>query len=82
MFPERNTYSQTQGPKRLAGTYTLSDDFTGTIALTAPSAQNYVIYVVDTVGCTGQNPACSVQDFLMIDVDKTNPDPSIIFAHQ
>ena len=52
------------------------------IALTAPSAQNYVIYVLDTSGCTGQNSVCAIQDFLMMDVDKTNPNSSIIFAQE
>jgi hypothetical protein len=53
-----------------------------TIALTAPSAQNYVIYVLDTSGCTGQTPVCAIQDFLMMDVDNTNPNASIIFAQE
>jgi hypothetical protein len=70
------------GSETLTGTYTLAPQFTGTIVLTAPSAQNYVIYVVDTIGCTGQSPVCSIADFLMMDVDKTNPNPSIIFARQ
>jgi len=52
------------------------------IALTAPSAQNYVIYVLDTSGCTGQSPVCAVQSFLMMDVDKTNPNASVIFAQE
>jgi hypothetical protein len=54
------------------------------IALTAPSAQNYVIYILDTSGCTGQTPVCAVQDFLMMDVGTTNPNKnaSIIFAQQ
>jgi hypothetical protein len=52
------------------------------IALTAPSAQNYVIYVLDTSGCTGQTPVCAIQDFLMMDVDNTNPNASIIFAQE
>jgi len=52
------------------------------IALTAPSAQHYVIYVLDTSGCTGQTPVCAVQDFLMMDVDNTNPNASIIFAQE
>jgi hypothetical protein len=52
------------------------------IALTAPSAQNYVIYVLDTSGCTGQTPVCAVQDFLMMDADSTNPNASIIFAQE
>lgn len=64
------------------GTYTLNDLGTGTITLTAPSAQNYVIYAVDTSGCTATNPICQIQDFLMIDEDKSNTDPSIVFAQQ
>src|SRR6202790_3393709 len=52
------------------------------IALTAPSAQNYVIYVLDTSGCTGQTPVCTIQDFLIMDVDNTNPKASIIFAEE
>jgi hypothetical protein len=62
--------------------YSLQDTGNGTIALTNPT-QNYVIYVVDTSGaCTIQSPACAIQDFLMMDVDKTNPNASIIFAKQ
>ena len=62
--------------------YTLQSTGNGTIVLTAPSAQNYVIYVIDTSGCTKTSPVCAVQDFLMMDVDKTNPNASIIFAQQ
>ncbi len=66
--------------------YSLMTTGNGTIALTAPSTQNYVIYVADTSGCAGtlQNPSpvCAVQDFLMMDVDATNPNASIIFAQQ
>jgi hypothetical protein len=54
----------------------------GPIALTTPAAQNYVIYVLDTSGCTNQSILCAIQDFLMMDVDKTNPNASIIFAQQ
>jgi hypothetical protein len=55
----------------------------GTVALTSPAAENYVIYVVDTTGaCSLQTPVCAIQDFLMIDEDKTNLNPSIIFAKQ
>jgi hypothetical protein len=70
------------GPQTLTGTYTLSTLGTGTIPLTAPSAQNYVIYILDTAGCTGQSPVCAIQDFLMMDVDKTNPNAAVIFAQQ
>jgi hypothetical protein len=54
------------------------------IALTAPSAQNYVIYVLDTSGPCNiqQGPVCAIQDFLMLDVDKTNPNASIVFAQE
>jgi hypothetical protein len=77
----------------VTGTYALSassgDLGVGTIALTAPSAQNYVIYVLDSLGCSSSlqnpNPACEVQDFLMMD-ETTTPNPnknaSIIFAQQ
>jgi hypothetical protein len=61
----------------------------GTITLTAPAALNYVIYALDTLGCTGTlqkpNPACEIQDFFMMDETTTpNPDKnaSIIFAKQ
>jgi hypothetical protein len=68
----------------LTGAYTLSDAGTGTIALTAPATQNYVIYTVDSTGCTGQEISCELLDFYMIDMTKTNPTavPSVIFAHQ
>lgn len=62
--------------------YTMQTRGNGTIVLTAPSAQNYVIYAVDTSGCTNSSPVCAVLDFLMMDVDKTNPNASIIFAQQ
>jgi hypothetical protein len=62
--------------------YTLQNSGNGTIALTAPSTQNYVIYAVDTSGCNSTSPVCATQDFLMMDVDKTNPNASIIFAQQ
>jgi hypothetical protein len=54
------------------------------IALTAPSAQNYVIYVLSTAGPCNfqQSPVCAIQSFLMMDVDKTNPNASIIFAQE
>jgi hypothetical protein len=67
----------------LAGAYTILDSGNGTIVLTAPSAQNYAIYVLDTSGCTStQNPVCAIQDFLMIDEDTANPNASVIFAKQ
>jgi len=67
----------------LAGAYTIQDTGNGTIALTGPPVQNYVIYGLDTSGCSSaQNPVCAIQDFLMIDEDATNPNASIIFAQQ
>jgi hypothetical protein len=63
--------------------YALQDTGNGTMTLTAPSAEKYVIYVLDTSGCSAQNLlVCAVQDFLMMDVDKTNPNASIIFAKE
>ncbi|MGA2981769.1 MAG: hypothetical protein ABSD76_19410 [Terriglobales bacterium] len=70
------------GQQTVAGTYTLTLPGTGTIPLTAPSGPSYVIYVLDTSGCGTNSLVCSVQDFLMIDEDKTNLNPSIIFAQQ
>jgi len=66
----------------VTGLYTLNDLGAGTMTLTAPSAQSYVIYVLDSSGCIATNPVCQVQDFLMMNVDKTNTDASIIFAQQ
>ncbi|MGZ4823720.1 MAG: hypothetical protein ACXVZT_03815 [Terriglobales bacterium] len=63
--------------------YSLTTSGDGKIALTAPSTQNYVFYAIDTSGaCTLSSPVCAVQDFLMIDVDTTATNPSIIFAQQ
>jgi hypothetical protein len=62
--------------------YTMQSTGNGTIALTAPAAQNYVIYVLGVSGCNNSSPVCAIQDFLMMDVDKTNPNASILFAQQ
>ncbi len=72
------------GGVTLAGTYSTQSAGNGTIALgTPPSTQNFVIYALDTSGCTSiTNPVCATQDFLMMDMDKTNPNASIIFAQQ
>jgi hypothetical protein len=58
----------------LAGTYTVSFDGTGTIKLTQPAAENYVIYLLDN---TKDGP---IQSFVMMNVDPANTDSSIIFA--
>jgi hypothetical protein len=50
--------------------YKLNGTGDGTITLTAPAAQSYVIYAID------------VSHFLMMDVDKSNTQSSIIFAQQ
>ncbi len=61
----------------------LQSQGTGTIAPISPATTpNYVFYVLDTNGCGGQSVICSVQDFYMMDVDKTNPNASILFAQQ
>jgi hypothetical protein len=70
------------GPQTVTGLYTLSFSGNGTIQLSAPSPQNYVIYVQDTVGCSGQGLTCAIQDFYMMDTDSSNPNASIIFAQQ
>ena len=82
-------YQYPGGSQTVTGTLDLNSPFGSvgafTIALTAPpppAPQNYVIYVLDTSGCTGQSLVCAIQDFLMIDVDKTNPNPSVIFAQE
>jgi hypothetical protein len=78
--------TQYPGPQTMTGTLDLNSPSGNVgvfrIALTAPSTQNYVIYVLDTLGCTGQTPVCAVQDFFMMDVDSTNPKASIIFAQE
>ncbi len=71
------------GPQAVAGTYTMSGSGRGTIASIAPATTpNYVIYTLDTSGCSGQAPVCTIQNFLMIDTDKTNTNASVIFAQQ
>ncbi len=78
------------GPLTVTSTNnTLSFGGTAPITLTAPSPENYVIYVLGTLGCTGTlknpNPACEIQSFFMMDETTTpNPDTnaSIIFAQQ
>jgi hypothetical protein len=64
------TQCDASGSVSLTGAYTLSGPGNGTITLTAPSAQSYVIYAID------------VSHFLMMDVDKSNTQSSIIFAQQ
>jgi len=76
----------------VAGTYTIQDVGNGTIALTAPSTQSYVIYALDTSGaCTPTSPVCAIQDFLMMETCTPQPpattcsgppNASIIFAKQ
>jgi hypothetical protein len=82
-------YGGTNGP--MTGTYAITTagggigtkpGITNAIALTAPLAQTYAIYTVDTTGCTGQETSCIIQDFFMIDVDGANTNPSMIFARQ
>ena len=79
--------TQYPGGQTVTGTYDLAvagfQNGTGKITLTAPAAQNYVIYLLDTSGaCTSTSPVCAIQDFLMIDMDTTNPKASVIFAQE
>jgi hypothetical protein len=70
------------GAQAVTGIYTLSFAGNGTIQLIAPSAQNYVLYLQDTVNCSGQGLMCAIQDFYMMNTDSSNPNASIIFAQQ
>ncbi len=80
--------TQYPGSQSLTGTLSYAATAPGSgvadIALTAPSAQNQVIYPLDTSGCTFKNgsPVCQIQDFFMMDEDKANQNASIIFARQ
>ncbi len=79
--------TQYPGAQTVSATYALTPTGTVAIAPISPATTpNYVAYVLGTVGCTGTpsnpNPACSIESFLMIDEDKTNPNASIIFAQQ
>ncbi len=64
------TGTQYPGQQTMTGTYTVSADGTGTIALTAPSSETYVIYVVNTTGCKASaknaNPVCAIQSFYVM----------------
>jgi hypothetical protein len=79
--------TQYPGSQAVTGTYDLSvsgfQNGTGKIMLTPP-AQTYVIYILESSGpCNPQtSPVCAIQSFLMMDVDNTNPNASIIFAQQ
>jgi hypothetical protein len=65
-------------PETLAGTYLVNLDGTGTITLTQPGAQNYVIYALDNPKSSGD----MIQHFVMINVDLANTNPAIIFAER
>lgn len=64
------TGTQYPGLQTMTGTYTISTSGTGSIALTAPSTETYVIYAVNTIGCKSTaknaNPVCAVQSFYMM----------------
>ena len=84
-------YVGTSVSQAVTGTYKLADPGGGTgggtsavseMILTAPAAQTYAIYVVDTSGCTGQEISCTLLDFLAVDLDAANTFPSVIFARQ
>lgn len=84
-------YVGTSGSQAVTGTYKLTDAGGGTaggtsavseMILTAPAAQTYAIYIVDTSGCTGQEISCTLLDFFALDLDAANKFPSIILARQ
>lgn len=80
------TQYQYPGMQTLTGSYTFGASAAGigagTITLTAPAAENYVIYVLGTSGCTATSPVCQITSFFMIDEDASNKNPSVIFAQQ
>jgi hypothetical protein len=89
------TGTQYPGNQTMTGTYMLSDSGTGSIALTAPSTETYVIYVVNTTGCKttakNANPACAVQSFYVMGsctvvspatTCSTGPASSILYAQE
>lgn len=56
---------------------------TGLITLTAPSAETYAIYAVDTSGCNNNSgPVCSILDFFLIDETTADKNPSVIFVQE
>ena len=77
------TGTQYPGPQTVTGLYTVESTGRGSFTLTAPSAETYALYVVDTTGCTkNAGLVCTIEDFYMIDETATNPNPSVIFAKQ
>ncbi|HEY1401946.1 MAG TPA: hypothetical protein VF953_10180 [Terriglobales bacterium] len=66
-----------QNTQALAGAYTADLDGTGTITLTQPAAESYVIYLLDNT--KGGGP---IQHFVMMNVDPANTNSSIIFAER
>jgi hypothetical protein len=71
------------GPATITGTKNSLNNNYGLITLTAPSAEIYAIYPVDTAGCTkNSGSVCSILDFFLIDETTTDKNPSVIFAQQ
>jgi len=64
-------------PQTLAGTYTVDVSGTGTMQLTQPAAENYVIYFFDN-----PKPSNTIQHFVMINVDSANANPAITFGER
>jgi hypothetical protein len=65
------------------GTYVVNFDSSGTIALTSPAAANYVMYMLDNPLLDKNNKFSNIiQHFVMINVDKTNSNPSVIFGER
>jgi hypothetical protein len=74
---DRTDGGQTAG-QALAGTFVVNGDSSGSLVLTQPGAENYVLYVLD-------NPKSSnslIQHFVMINVDKTVSSPAVIFGER
>ena len=70
------------GAQSLSGTYSLDSDGTGTIKLTQPGTQNYVIYALDDPKIDTRKDSTMNQHFVMINVDTSNSNPAVISAER
>ena len=80
--PLSGTRDETDGVQTagqvLAGTYVVNGDTSGSITLTQPGAEKYVIYVLDNP----KSSANMIQHFVMINVDPANANPAVIFGER
>jgi hypothetical protein len=67
-----------KGGQILAGTYLANGDGSGSIALTQPAKENYVLYILDNPKSSGNR----IQHFVMINVDPATTSPAVIFGER